>query len=99
MQPLRSVILAASRNATVQRVVMRRLVRLRHLARYRDLQTLHGPHGMERLFGVDLIAKSGETDELKRAIIADAEVIFAAAAAGVSDRRDVNLVRAAEVAR
>ena len=34
-------------------------------------------------FGVDLIAKSGETEELKRAIIADAEVIFAAAAAGV----------------
>ena len=34
-------------------------------------------------FGVDLIAKSGETEDLKRAIIADAEVIFAAAAAGV----------------
>ncbi len=34
-------------------------------------------------FGVDLIAKSGETEEQKRAIIANAEVIFAAAAAGV----------------
>jgi methylene-tetrahydromethanopterin dehydrogenase len=34
-------------------------------------------------FGVDLIAKSGETEEAKLAIISDAEVIFAAAAAGV----------------
>ncbi len=34
-------------------------------------------------FGVDLEAVNGETDEQKRAIIADAEVIFAAAAAGV----------------
>jgi methylene-tetrahydromethanopterin dehydrogenase len=34
-------------------------------------------------FGVDLIPKSGETPEQKTAIIADAEVIFAAAAAGV----------------
>ncbi|KWT69493.1 NAD(P)-dependent methylenetetrahydromethanopterin dehydrogenase [Hyphomicrobium sulfonivorans] len=34
-------------------------------------------------FGVDLIAKSGETLEQKQAIIADAEVVFAAAAAGV----------------
>ena len=34
-------------------------------------------------FGVDLEAVPGETDEQKRAIIADAEVIFAAAAAGV----------------
>jgi methylene-tetrahydromethanopterin dehydrogenase len=34
-------------------------------------------------FGVDLTAVSGETPEQKRAIIADAEVIFAAAAAGV----------------
>ncbi|MFN3624447.1 MAG: NAD(P)-dependent methylenetetrahydromethanopterin dehydrogenase [Hyphomicrobium sp.] len=34
-------------------------------------------------FGVDLIAKSGETLEQKQAIIADTEVVFAAAAAGV----------------
>lgn len=34
-------------------------------------------------FGVDLEAVNGETDEQKREIIADAEVIFAAAAAGV----------------
>ena len=34
-------------------------------------------------FGVDLDAVAGETPEQKRAIIADAEVIFAAAAAGV----------------
>jgi len=34
-------------------------------------------------FGVDLEAISGETDDQKRAIIEDAEVIFAAAAAGV----------------
>ncbi len=34
-------------------------------------------------FGVDLEAVDGETDEQKRAIIAEAEVIFAAAAAGV----------------
>jgi methylene-tetrahydromethanopterin dehydrogenase len=34
-------------------------------------------------FGVDLEAVAGETDDQKRAIIADAEVIFAAAAAGV----------------
>jgi methylene-tetrahydromethanopterin dehydrogenase len=34
-------------------------------------------------FGVDLEAVSGETDDQKRAIIEDAEVIFAAAAAGV----------------
>jgi methylene-tetrahydromethanopterin dehydrogenase len=34
-------------------------------------------------FGVDLEPVAGETEEQKRAIIADAEVIFAAAAAGV----------------
>jgi methylene-tetrahydromethanopterin dehydrogenase len=34
-------------------------------------------------FGVNLIAKSGETPEQKQAIIADTEVVFAAAAAGV----------------
>ncbi len=34
-------------------------------------------------FGVDLIAKSGETLEQKQAVIADTEVVFAAAAAGV----------------
>ena len=34
-------------------------------------------------FGVDLIAKSDETLEQKQAIIADTEVVFAAAAAGV----------------
>jgi methylene-tetrahydromethanopterin dehydrogenase len=34
-------------------------------------------------FGVDLEPAPGETEEQKRAIIADAEVIFAAAAAGV----------------
>src|SRR5690606_35495945 len=34
-------------------------------------------------FGVDLTAVSGETDDQKREIIANAEVIFAAAAAGV----------------
>ncbi|MFA5950595.1 MAG: NAD(P)-dependent methylenetetrahydromethanopterin dehydrogenase [Hyphomicrobium sp.] len=34
-------------------------------------------------FGVDLVAVPGETDEQKRQIISEAEVIFAAAAAGV----------------
>lgn len=34
-------------------------------------------------FGVNLIAKSGETLEQKQAIIADTEIVFAAAAAGV----------------
>ena len=46
-------------------------------------RVIKSAEGSKQRFGVDLIAKSGETLEQKQAIIADTEVVFAAAAAGV----------------